>query len=179
MKQEPTFLACGEALMDVFLPDPRVEDATVDVRTGGSPFNVAIGLARLSQSVAYLGGISRDAMGERLLRTLEDEGVDTSLVARTHAPTTQSLVGVDREGMPSYEFRGEAGPSKRTALIPEVRRSGEACPAGVSRGPEPRVVCRSAHDNATGHAAFAGAAGYKRAREARNSSCLPCLSFCS
>lgn len=126
MKQEPTFLACGEALMDVFTPDPRVEGATTDARTGGSPFNVAIGLARLSQSVAYFGAISRDVWGTDLLRTLEGEGVDTSLVAFTAAPTTQSLVGVDASGIPTYEFRGEGAADRQLTLddverLPEVR----------------------------------------------------------
>ena len=44
------FLVCGEALFDFFLEsEDGPAAATYAARAGGSPFNVAIGLARLGQ----------------------------------------------------------------------------------------------------------------------------------
>jgi fructokinase len=44
-------LVCGEALYDLFLADSDPHGVfAIDAWPGGSPFNVAIGLARLGQS---------------------------------------------------------------------------------------------------------------------------------
>jgi fructokinase len=101
------FVVCGEALFDLFLTG---EDATgLDMRAvpGGSPFNLAIGLARLGQDVAFLAGISKDFLGERLVAVLARESVDLSLLVRNNASTTLSLVGQDSQGRPAYAFLGE------------------------------------------------------------------------
>ena len=72
----------------------------LDARIGGSPLNVAIGLARLAQPVAFFGAVSTGFLGERLMRALRDEGVATDAVARLDAPTTLGLVGLDARGVP-------------------------------------------------------------------------------
>ncbi len=54
------FLVCGEALMDVFASGETPTGLTLDARVGGSPFNVAVGLARLQQPVAFFcRGVAR------------------------------------------------------------------------------------------------------------------------
>ena len=98
---------CGEALFDVFQGDETATGLTLDARVGGSPFNLAVGLARLRQPAAFFGAVSTGFAGERLMRALAAEGVDTSAVARVAAPTTLSLVGVDADGVPSYAFYGD------------------------------------------------------------------------
>lgn len=100
------FVVCGEALMDVYVRDCTPTGLLLDARTGGSPFNVAVGLARLGQAVHLLGGLSRDASGERLMQMLRDEGVGTSLVVRSDAPTALGVVSVGPTGVPSYAFHG-------------------------------------------------------------------------
>jgi len=100
-------VVCGEALMDVFALEDTPTGLSLEARIGGSPFNVAVGLARLAQPVAFFGSISRDLMGERLVRALRDESVDTSSVVRVDALTTLSFVGTDAGGVPSYAFYGE------------------------------------------------------------------------
>ena len=102
-------VVCGEALMDVFSAGDTATGLSLDARVGGSPFNVAVGLARLAQPVVFFSAVSAGFLGERLMRTLVDEGVDTAAVARTPAPTTLSLVGLDAQGVPSYSFYGEGG----------------------------------------------------------------------
>jgi fructokinase len=101
------FVVCGEALFDVFGGGDTPTGMTLDARVGGSPFNVALGLARLSQPVCLLGAISRDFLGQRLMRALAAEGVSTAAVQRCDAPTTLSVVGLDADGKPSYAFYGE------------------------------------------------------------------------
>ncbi|WP_374368373.1 carbohydrate kinase [Piscinibacter sp.] len=101
------FVVCGEALFDVFATGETPSGLAMDARIGGSPFNVAVGLARLGQPVAFLSQVSRGFLGERLMRALAAEGVDTRTVQRSDAPTTLSLIGVDGRGVPAYSFYGE------------------------------------------------------------------------
>lgn len=92
--------------MDVFDGGPTAAGQQLDARIGGSPLNVAIGLARLAQPVAFFGGLGRGFLGDRLLRALGDEGVDLSCVKRLDAPTTLGLVGLDARGVADYAFYG-------------------------------------------------------------------------
>lgn len=110
------FVVCGEALMDVFAVGDTPTGIALDARVGGSPFNVAVGLARLAQPVAFLGALSRGFLGERLLRALRDEGVDTAATTRVDAPTTLGLVGLDAQGVASYAFYGEGGADRQLGL---------------------------------------------------------------
>ena len=101
------FLVCGEALYDLFPEDNSgIGSVKFDARVGGSPFNVAIGLARLKVPAALLTGISSDMLGEKLTAVLKDEGVSTDYLIRTGRRTTLSLVGLDESGSPSYSFYG-------------------------------------------------------------------------
>jgi len=121
------FVVCGEALMDVYTGEATPTGLALDARIGGSPLNVAQGLARLGRPVAFLAGLSTDAFGERLLASLTAEGVDTSLVVRSDAPSTLSVVSVDARGVPRYAFHGTGAadrqltPETLPALPPSVR----------------------------------------------------------
>lgn len=78
------FVVCGEALWDLF----GIENAaglSFDARIGGSPFNVAVGLARLEQPVALFTCLSTDRLGQRLFNALKTEGVETGLVVTQSA----------------------------------------------------------------------------------------------
>ena len=100
------FIVCGEALFDLFATGDTPTGIGFDGRIGGSPFNVALGLARLGQPVGFCGGIGTGFAGERLMRALADEGIDAAAAARIDAPTTLSLIGLDARGVPSYAFYG-------------------------------------------------------------------------
>src|SRR5580692_1791283 len=80
----------GEALIDL-IPDPVKADA-YDAVLGGSPYNVAIGLARLGAPTAFVSRISADGNGEALAAGLTANGVDLSFVARDARPTTLAFV---------------------------------------------------------------------------------------
>ncbi len=118
------YLICGEALFDVFI-DRENENSgslTLEARPGGSPFNVAIGIARLGGRSALLTGMSRGVLGEHLVRTLKRESVSTEYLVRSGERTTLSLVGVDDLGQPDYVFYGlgSADCSVTPDLIPAV-----------------------------------------------------------
>lgn len=128
------FLVCGEALFDVFIASERPQETSstsprdtdhalhLDARAGGSPFNVAVGLARLGQPVAFLSGLARDMLGERLARTLRREDVDTRLCPLFDAPTTLGMVELDAAGVPRYAFYGNGAADRllTTAQLPAL-----------------------------------------------------------
>ncbi len=83
-------LISGEALIDL-IPDPET-DGRYDAVLGGSPYNVAIGLARLGGRASFISRLSADANGEALSAALLAAGVDLSLAARDPRPTTLAFV---------------------------------------------------------------------------------------
>lgn len=76
-------IVCGEGLMDIFATGDTPSGTSLDARVGGSPFNTAVGLARLAQPVGFLASTSLGFLGERLMNGLRAEGVDTSTVQRS------------------------------------------------------------------------------------------------
>ena len=83
-------LISGEALVDL-IPDPD-KDARYDAVLGGSPYNVAIGLARLGAPTAFISRISNDANGEKLAAALDLAGADLALAVRDPRPSTLAFV---------------------------------------------------------------------------------------
>jgi fructokinase len=112
----PLFAAIGEILIDF---TPIVEDRrTVGFRMhpGGSPFNVAVGLARLGGRVEFAAKVSRDFFGRLLLGHLEQEQIGTRFLSRSDAPTTLAFVALER-GDPAFSFYQEGAAD--TLLTPQ------------------------------------------------------------
>lgn len=106
------FLVCGEALFDIFVDGGIANNETripFDGVAGGSPFNVAIGLARIGQESALLTGVSEDFLGQRLMAILKQEKVNTDFIVSKNAPTTLSFIQKDSAGVPDYAFYGTGG----------------------------------------------------------------------
>jgi fructokinase len=102
------FLICGEVLFDVFVSAERPDGLSLDARPGGSPFNVALGLARLGQPTQFMTGLSRDVLGRRLAAFIEASGVGTDCAVRCTRPTALSVVDLGEDGVPDYAFYGDA-----------------------------------------------------------------------
>ncbi|HYC25598.1 MAG TPA: carbohydrate kinase [Roseiarcus sp.] len=83
-------LISGEALVDL-IPD-RARQGAYDAVLGGSPYNVAIGLARLGAPTAFVSRLSADANGESFAAALANSNVDLSFIARVPEPTTLAFV---------------------------------------------------------------------------------------
>ena len=103
------YLVCGEALFDVFLGDDEGDPGSLqfNARAGGSPFNVAIGIARLGGRASLLTSIATDLLGRRLVEILQRESVSIDYLLRSKRRTTLSMVSVDDNGQPEYVFYGE------------------------------------------------------------------------
>jgi fructokinase len=113
-------LVCGEALYDLFLADSDPQGViAIEAWPGGSPFNVAVGLARLGQAVSFFSSISTDVFGERLVRLLRREGVSDRYLRRSPAPSTLSIVGAGPQGSTHYSFRGD-GAADRMILAADL-----------------------------------------------------------
>ncbi len=80
----------GEALID-FTGSPA-RPLAFQGHAGGSPLNAAVACARLGVPTAYLTQLSTDLFGEQLLGHLQANGIDTSLVTRSSAPSTLAFV---------------------------------------------------------------------------------------
>ncbi|GGK30002.1 carbohydrate kinase [Salinarimonas ramus] len=122
-------LVCGEALIDLFV---GADDGTaLDARAvpGGSPFNVAIALARLGRSAGFCGGLSTDRFGDVLASRLARDGVDLALAPRLTASTTIGVVARRPNGDVSYAFHGHGAADRvitsadLPAALPEAVRA--------------------------------------------------------
>ncbi len=109
-------LVCGEALIDMFVAATADGGLVAEPVAGGSPYNVAIGVARLGSRSAYFGGLSQDAFGNLLAGNLAREGVDLSFAPRSSHPTTLVIVSTDAAGVPTYRFIGEGAADRMLTL---------------------------------------------------------------
>lgn len=112
--------------MDVFDQGDTPNGMKLEASVGGSPFNVALGLARLDQTVKLFGGVSEDRMGQRLMKTLRREKIGTDAIVQVKNPTTLSLVTLDENGVPVYSFRGENCADRQLPMAALDRVSGTA-----------------------------------------------------
>ncbi|ABY21850.1 fructokinase [Renibacterium salmoninarum ATCC 33209] len=90
----------GEALIDEVV-HPGAEPVP---HVGGSPLNVAVGLARLGHPVEFLGRYGQDAYGELIAAHLHGNSVLTPLAADALA-TSVARANLDADGAASYQFQ--------------------------------------------------------------------------
>jgi fructokinase len=123
-----SFAILGEALVDLRAVDgaePEHEDRPAArgylAQPGGSPFNVAVGLARLGRSTEFVGRLATDALGAILRRHAEQSRVSLRLSGTWPGPTPAALFALDRSGSARYDFHlGDAAESLFSAA--EVAR---------------------------------------------------------
>jgi fructokinase len=96
-------IVCGEALVDM-VPGQCGSEQGYLPRPGGSPCNVAIGLARLGVPTGFLSRLSTDVFGRLLRDHLERNGVDTRYVSSGSEPTTLAFVHVGQGQDVEYGF---------------------------------------------------------------------------
>ena len=89
----------GEALVDVVLSDTADPRAHV----GGSPLNVAVGLARLGEDVLFVGRWGQDEYGTMIDEHLQANAVRSVLTA-DDSPTSVATARLDPTGAASYGF---------------------------------------------------------------------------
>jgi len=104
-------ICLGELLIDLVSIKSGVslEDAPSFVKAaGGAPANVAVGLARLGVSAAFIGKVGNDAFGRFLAKTLKNNEVDTTNLLFDHSNKTKlAFVSLTEDGERDFEFYGE------------------------------------------------------------------------
>jgi fructokinase len=93
-------LVVGEALVDIV----QRPDASVQRHPGGSPANVALGLARLGHPVRFATRIGDDADGASVRERLEGDGVRLADGAVVDGPTSTATAVLDENGAATYVF---------------------------------------------------------------------------
>ena len=104
----PVDVVClGELLVDLI---GQETGSLADVQTfrkhpGGSAANVAVGVSRLGLSPGIVTRLGTDPFGDYLIETMNQYGVDTSLVRRDKdRRTTLAFVSLDSARVPDYVF---------------------------------------------------------------------------
>jgi fructokinase len=95
----------GEALIDFKSTGPLAFQGYA----GGSPLNVAVAASRLGAQVGFATQLSRDLFGTHLREHMKENGIDTSLVLESDAPSTLAFVAeVDGEAHFTFMANGTA-----------------------------------------------------------------------
>lgn len=97
---KPRILVIGEALIDIV----REEAGAHVEHVGGSPANVAVGLARLDHPVRLATAVGADQRGERITEHLTSRGVRLTKRSVTDDPTSTAQVTFDAGQNASYLF---------------------------------------------------------------------------
>ena len=92
----------GEALVDIV---PAPAHGYWEFAPGGSPANVAVGLARLEVPARMLARLADDLLGRKLRDHLVSNRVDLSHAVEAHEPSSLAIVELAADGQASYDFR--------------------------------------------------------------------------
>jgi fructokinase len=93
-------LVIGESLIDIVERDGQVRDEHV----GGSPLNVAVGLARLGRDVDFLTHIGDDPRGRRIVGYVDAAGAQLVSGSQTATRTATARLTVNEDGSANYVF---------------------------------------------------------------------------
>lgn len=97
----PPLVVAGEALVDIVVP----RDGDVTEAVGGSPMNVAVGVARLGVPALLITRVGDDPRGQLVLEHVRSSGVEVS--AESVVPggrTSTATARLDEHGAATYEF---------------------------------------------------------------------------
>jgi fructokinase len=101
MTQQAGVTVIGEAIVDLI---PAGPPRTFQAVPGGSPYNVATGLARLGHHATLMARLADTAFGRILRDHAEAEGVDLHAAPSAAEPATLAVVSLDAQARASYDF---------------------------------------------------------------------------
>lgn len=120
-------VSIGEALVDMIQLDDQ-DRPTYLAAWGGSPFNVAVGAARLGSPTEFAGSFADDALGAQLKDFLHQQGVGLDLSVTVDAQTTIAMTSfVEHE--PQYNFY--ANPASYGFVPPAIGARQQVATASV------------------------------------------------
>ncbi|WP_231556310.1 carbohydrate kinase [Cryobacterium sp. MLB-32] len=99
MNSTPEIIVIGEALTDIVETDGGTAEFA-----GGSPMNVAIGLARLGHEVQLVTRIGSDTRGDEITRHVEESGARIFPGSVIDEPQSTAKAVLDHAGAATYEF---------------------------------------------------------------------------
>lgn len=143
---DPRVLVIGEALVDaVSTPDGRTAE-----HVGGSPANVAFGLAALGHQVDLATWVGTDERGELISALCDSCGVRITTGSLGAPFTSVAHATLDQFGAATYRFELEW----RLAPVPGLREYAHVHTGSIAAVLEPgasavRQTVRTAHDSAT------------------------------
>ena len=140
------FLVIGECVADIVRTPGRPDVP----HPGGSPANVAYGLARLGRDTALLTQLGADPMGELIAAHLRSAGVDLLTDGRQDVRTPTAVVTVGPDGGAAYSFDiawtlGPVSPPRSVPLhvhlgsIAAVTAPGDAATLAVAEALRPQA----------------------------------------
>jgi fructokinase len=103
----------GELLVDMFPAEigrSMAEVTAFNPKPGGAPANVAVAVARLGTSVAFIGKVGDDAFGQHLKQVLVDQGVETrGMRLDEYVRTTMAFIAKPDENSAEFVFYRNPG----------------------------------------------------------------------
>jgi len=101
-------LCVGELLVDLIAADygPMLECDSFQRFSGGSPANIASNAMRLGMTAAVAAAVGADGLGDFLLASLVEAGLDASLVQRVEESTSLVLITKSRDAPIPVFYRG-------------------------------------------------------------------------
>ncbi|MGL4173215.1 MAG: carbohydrate kinase family protein [Actinomycetota bacterium] len=127
-------LVVGEALIDVVIPFGGQENSAERL-VGGSPTNVAGGLARLGHHVTLATRIGNDADGILIAQRMEADGVLMAPESTPHGRTSTAVATIGEDGAASYTFDVQWD-----LAVPDVRAAGHVHVGSISANLAPGAV---------------------------------------
>ncbi|MEO0505474.1 MAG: carbohydrate kinase [Bacteroidota bacterium] len=113
----------GELLID-FVAENQGSDLSSATeftkKAGGAPANVSCAISKLGGKGVFIGSVGEDPFGDFLLQTLQDEGVDLSLVQRCKTFTTLAFVSLAEDGERDFVF--SRGADRELSYDPALRK---------------------------------------------------------
>lgn len=93
-------LVIGESLIDIV----QRTEGSPEEHVGGSPANVAVGLARLGHDVVFATQVGDDERGARIVAQCEREGISLTEGSVGGRRTSTATATLDRTGTATYSF---------------------------------------------------------------------------
>ena len=91
----------GGINMDLFAYIPRstregetITASSIEFYLGGKGANQAVAASRLGAEVAFVGTVGKDEFGEKLIRMISSENIDTSLINSKAGQSGTALINV-------------------------------------------------------------------------------------
>jgi 2-dehydro-3-deoxygluconokinase len=115
----------GECLISLVArdPGPLAEAVTFERHIAGAEANVAVGLSRLGQSVAYIGRVGNDGFGVAIVRRLRAEGVDVRHLTVDTSATTGIMLRERRVLGPAQVVYARTGSAGSRLSVEDVDRA--------------------------------------------------------